>query len=110
VIVSIGPAGDDEEAPEPERVPVFEIAGKVYTMLKEPPLTLSLESLQVADEKGGAGYAEIYVIREMIGSDALNALFDARKKGWLKKPQLDAIMKRVQAAAFGPAEDDSPNR
>src|SRR5487761_14885 len=96
VIVSIGPAeGDDEEAPEPERVPIFEIAGKDYTMLKEAPFTMSIESLQVADLKGGAGYAEIYVIREMIGSDALNALFAARKKGWLKRPQFDAIMKRV---------------
>ena len=109
-VISIGAPAEDEPVPEPERVPLFEINGTMYTMLREPPVTLSLESLQVADEKGGAGYAEIYVIREMIGSAALNALFDARKKGWLKKPQLDKIMTRVQEAAFGPVEDDSPNR
>lgn len=110
VIIGIPVPADGEEQPEPERVPLFQVGDQMYYMLKEPPYDLGLESLDVADRKGGAGYAEIFVIKTMIGSEALNALFDARKKGWLKKPQFDAIMKRVSDAVYGALEDDSPNR
>jgi hypothetical protein len=108
-VISIGVPPEDQQAPEPERVPIFEIAGTLYTMLKEPPPTLGIASLAVADRKGGNGFGEVYLLREMMGSDALNALIDAGKKGWLKKSQYDAITRRVTAAALGVAEEDLPN-
>ena|ERR1700722_1431440 len=110
VIIGIPLPDEDEELPEPERVPVFQIGDDVYTMLKESPPTLGIESLDYADRRGGAGFGEIYLLRVMLGSDGLNALLDAGKKRWITKAQYEAITRRVMAAALGVEEEDLPNR
>jgi hypothetical protein len=79
-------------------------------MLREAPPTLGVESLTVAEAKGGNGYGEVYLLRAMMGSDALNALIDAGKKRWITKAQYNKITSRVMAAALGVAEKDLPNR
>ena len=109
VIIGIPVPAEGEEQPEPERVPVFSIGETVYYMLKESPPTLGIESLDYADRKGGAGYGEIYLLREMLGSDGLRALLDAGKKRWITRAQYEAITRRVAAAALGVAEEDLPN-
>lgn len=110
VIIGIPVPAEDEELPDPERVPVFQIGETVYTMLKEPPPTLGVAALDAADRKGGPGFGEMYVLREMLGSAALNALIDAGSKRWLTKEQYKEIVGRVRHAAFGDQEDDDPNR
>lgn len=109
VIIGIAVPDEDEELVEPERVPIFSIGDDVYTMLKEAPPTLGIETIDYADRKGGAGYGEIYLLRLMLGSDGLNALLDAGKKRWIKKAQYDAITRRVMATALGVEEEDLPN-
>lgn len=100
-------ADDPEEAP-PERVPLFSIGDEVYTMLADPPLTLALEARNVGYERGD-GYAEIFVMREMLGLDAYRALLANRS---LKGAQLAAITARVSRRLFGVLEREtaSPNR
>jgi hypothetical protein len=110
VIIAIPVPDDDEEQPEPERVPIFQIGDTVYTMLKDPPPTMGIAAIDAADRKGGPGFGEMYVLREMMGSKALNALIDAGKRRWLTKAQYEAITTRVRNAAFGAEEDDDPNR
>jgi hypothetical protein len=101
-------AGAPEGEPEPARVPLFSIGGTLYTMLAEAPPTIGLDTLQVSEEKGSLGYGEIHLLREMMGPDALNALLEAGRKGWVKRPQFNAIMARVREAALGAMEED-PN-
>lgn len=110
VIIGIPVPAEGEELPEPERVPVFQIGDDVYTMLAESPPTLGIETLDYADRKGGAGYGEIYLLREMLGSEGLNALLNAGKKRWITKAQYEAITRRVMAVALGVEEEDLPNR
>ena len=108
-VITIGPPDNGEEPGKPARVPVFSIGGTVYTMLADPPPTLSLASLNAAAKGGGPAFGEIYAIRAMLGSRALNALIEAGEKGWVSLDRYDAIVKRVRDAAFGPAEDEDPN-
>jgi hypothetical protein len=98
---------DPEEAP-PEREPLFSIGDEVYTMLKDPPLTLAMQARNVGYERG-EGYAEIFLMREMLGEDAYRALLANRS---LKGPQLQAITARVSKRLFGVLEREtaSPNR
>ena len=110
VIIGIPVRAEGEELPEPERVPVFQIGETVYTMLAEPPPTMGIAAIDAAARMGGPGFGEMYVLREMMGSAALNALIDAGKKRWLTKAQYEAITTRVRNAAFGLEEDDDPNR
>jgi len=93
-------ADDPEHEPEPERVPVFKIGDEVYTMLKDPPLTLALKARNVGYERG-EGYAEIFVMREMLGEDSYRALLDNQS---LKGRQLEAITARVTRRLFGALE------
>lgn len=93
---------DPEEAP-PERVALFKIGGEVYTMLKDPPLTLALQARNVGFERG-EGYAEIFVMREMLGEGAYRALLGNSS---LKGRQLEAITKRVTTTLFGVLERES---
>lgn len=94
---------EDDPEQEPERVAVFKIGDEVYTMLKDPPLTLALEARDVGYERG-AGYAEIFVMREMLGLDAYRALLASRS---LKGAQLNAVTERVTKRLFGVLEKES---
>ena len=106
-IVSIGPPEDDDS--EPSRVALFEIGGTVYTMLSSPPPTLGIDAIRVSESKGNIGFAEVHVLREMMGDDALNALIAAGRRGWLKPGQYQAIVRRVHETALGALEAEDPN-
>lgn len=115
-------AGDDDEiidlgepaapGPEPEREPVFRIGDTVHTMLKDPPASIALKSLDLAYERGGGldaqGFAQVYVMREMLGEESYRALLDFPG---LTGPQFTRIMGKVVTRAMGAMEmDGTPNR
>lgn len=108
--------GDGEGEAEPERVPLFRIGETVYTMLKDPPLSLALKALDMQsrrvseseeDRADAQGVANAYVMREMLGEQAYRALLSSRT---LTASQWAAITGRVTRRVLGALErDDSPN-
>jgi hypothetical protein len=108
----IGIAEDDPEA-EPEREPVFSIGETVHTMLKDPPPSLALSAIELAERRGGSpqaiGLADIYVMREMLGEQSYRSLLNCRT---MTRAQYLKITGRVLKRAMGALEDEdgSPNR
>lgn len=103
---------DEDPDGEPERVPVFAIGDDVYTMLADPPASLPLRAMEIAEQRGATQYsvglADVYIMREMLGSEGYRALLNSKT---LKRGQFVAITRRVMEAAMGALEDDgSPNR
>lgn len=108
-IVRIDDAGPDgEPEPEPERVPAFAIGDKVYTMLAHPPLTLAIEALDMQYRRG-EGFAEVFVMRSMLGPEAYRALLSAKR---MTRPQFNAITQKISTAVYGTLEEEEadPNR
>lgn len=113
-------AGDDDEVidlsagpeAEPERIPVFRIGDTVHTMLKNPPLTVVMSALELAERRGGTpqaiGFADVDIMRQMLGTESYRALLDCKT---ITRDQYLKIVGRVMKRALGAAEDDSsPNR
>jgi len=115
------PASDGEEVidisaepeGEPERVLLFRIGGVEYTMLKNPPPSIGLAALDLADRRGGSpqsvALADVYVMREMLGEESYRALLNCKT---MDRDQYLRIVGRVMRSAMGAIEDEdgSPNR
>jgi hypothetical protein len=102
-IIELTPGAPEGEEPEPERVALFKIGGDVYTMLANPTLALARQAMDVAYDRGEA-YAEVFVMREMLGEEAYRALLGNKS---LKGPQLNAITARVTKRLYGALERES---
>lgn len=105
--------GDPEEAPEPERVPVFSIGGVVHTMLAEPGPGVTLRALELAERRGATeqavAFADVQIMRDMLGEASYRALLDCKT---MTRDQYLKIVGRVMNRAMGALEDrdGSPNR
>jgi len=103
---------DEEPEAEPERVPVFAIGDTVYTMLANPPASLALRAMELAERRGATevsvGLADVQIMRDMLGEEAYRALLDSKT---LTRKQYTVITQKVMKAAMGSLEDDGrPNR
>jgi hypothetical protein len=105
--------GDPDEAAAPEREVVFKIGGVEHTMLKNPGPSIALSGFELAERRGGteqaAGFADVYIMREMLGAESYRALLDCRT---MTRDQFIRISTRVMTRAMGALEDEdgSPNR
>lgn len=105
--------GDPDEAGEPEREVVFKIRGTEHSMLKNPGPSIALSAFELAERRGAtetaAGFADVYIMREMLGEKSYRALLDCRT---MTRDQFIRITQRIMTRAMGALEeqDGSPNR
>ncbi len=119
---ALPPADDDDEVidlaepdpdTEPERVPLFKIGDTVHTMLADPGPSVALRAMELAEQRGATplavGFADVYIMREMLGEKSYRALLDCRT---MTRGQYLKIVGKVMKLAMGALEDEggSPNR
>lgn len=88
------------EVPEEERVPLFSIDGKVYTVPKFVPQGLSLEFVRL-NRQYGEEVAAVRLLERMLGPEAYQALEQCPT---LNNDQMQKIIDMSQKLAFGQAE------
>lgn len=86
--------------PEEERVPLFSIDGKAYTVPKFVPQGISLEFVRLGREYGES-VAAVRLLERMLGPDAYAALEQCPT---LDEPKMQKIIDMAQKIAFGKAE------
>jgi len=110
-VIALDEDGDDE--PEPARVPVFSIGEQLHTMIADPPPSLALSALELAERRGGTpqaiALADVFIMRAMLGEPSYRALLASRK---MTRTQYLKIVAKVMKKAMGALEDGdgSPNR
>lgn len=97
---------DDGPEPEPERIPMFYIGDREFTVPKEPPVTIGLEALHIISRGGGGPIAQAmaddYVMTEMLGEEGFAAYRQSPK---LTVPQRQWVKLKVTQMAMGALED-----
>lgn len=100
---------DEDDGAEPERVPMFFIGDREYTVLKDPPASIALEAMHIMARGGGGPQAELmaddYVMTEMLGEEAYAAFRQApqptpKQRRW--------VSMEVTKRAMGALEDPKP--
>lgn len=85
-----------------DRVDLFELGGKMYTMPAEVPGSLALEAMEIFRRQGDAA-ASAWLLKEVIGEEAYGALRTCKT---LRKEDLQAIQKIVSEHVFGSPEGE----
>lgn len=97
---------DDGQEAEPERIPMFTIGGREYTVLLEPPTSIAVEALHIMAAGGGGPQAQLvaddYVMTQMLGEDAYAALRQSKK---VTSAQRRWVSMEVSRRAMGALED-----
>ena len=88
------------EIPDEERVPLFSIDGRVYTVPKFVPQGLSLEFVRL-NRQYGENVAAVRLLERMLGPEAYEALEQCPT---LDNEQMQKILDMSQKLAFGKAE------
>lgn len=88
------------EIPEEDRVPLFTIDGKVYTVPKFVPQGVSLEFVRLNRTEGEA-VASVRLLERMLGPESYEALEQCPA---LDDKQMQKIIDMAQKLAFGKAE------
>ncbi|MGY6019596.1 hypothetical protein [Streptomyces spinosirectus] len=88
------------EIPEEERVPLFAIDGKVYTVPKFVPQGIALEFLRL-NRQHGEQTAAVRLLERMLGPEAYEALEQCPT---LDDVKMQKIIDMSQKLAFGKAE------
>ncbi|MEV6014741.1 hypothetical protein [Streptomyces sp. NPDC051997] len=86
--------------PDEERVPLFSIDGRVYTVPKFVPQGLSLEFVRL-NRQFGENVAAVRLLERMLGAEAYEALEQCPT---LDAEQMQKILDMSQKLAFGKAE------
>jgi hypothetical protein len=103
------PAVDEEEfelvelsseVPEEERVPLFKIDDRVYTVPKFVPQGISLEFVRL-NRQQGESVAAVRLLERMLGPEAYEALEQCPT---LDNVKMQKIIDMAQKLAFGKAE------
>jgi hypothetical protein len=90
----------DPDAPPAERVPLFTIGDREYTMLASPPFRVGVEYLYQVRHNGIASALD-FLLDEMLGVEAFAAL---RAYEGLKDEQLAQVITIVHRTAMGRVE------
>ena len=105
-VLRVGP--DVEEPPE-ERIPLFYIDDREFTVLANPSASIGLEALHIIAQGGGTEVAQAmavdYVLTEMLGPEAY-AVF--RRSKQLSVAQRQWVVEKCQALAMGSVEAPKP--
>lgn len=93
------------EPVDEERIPLFSIDGREYTIPKSVDAAFALRAIKTVREKGEL-FAAAQIFEEVIGTEAYDALCNF--KG-LKGPQLKQLIDEVVGYVMGQVEDIAGN-
>lgn len=97
---------DDGDVPELERIPMFYIGDREFTVLKDPPVSIGLEALHIIARGGGGMIAQTmaddYMMTEMLGEEGYAVYRQSPK---LTREQRLWVKMRVTQLAMGALED-----
>jgi hypothetical protein len=87
-------------APEPERIELFSINGRAYSIPKRPGPNVAVRYLRDV-RRNGREYAVAGLMEAMLGREGLDALADYED---LTDAELDSVMTAVERHVLGPLE------
>lgn len=92
------PAAAEPAPPEPERIKLFELNGRVYSIPKRPGPNVSVRYLRDT-RRHGREHAIAGLMEAMLGAEGMDALADYDD---LTEAELDAVMRAVEQHVLGP--------